>query len=526
MNRWGEQVARRDGDGVPFLVYEPRPQTLHEVLVEGLRWSGREHLVQGDVRLTFAETASAATAAAGRLSAMGVRPGDRVLLLGFNSVPWVTAFWGVLEAGAVLVLGNAWWSPDEVGHAIEVTSPAVVLASPGLRDRVRGDVPVLALDELPLQQAERSLVDLPAPSYPTGEDDPAVILFTSGSTGLPKGATLSHRACIALQHALLHQTRRLPHQVGDDHPRDVNLQTGPLFHIGGVQGLLRSWLLGATIVLTRGRFDPVEVVDLIEAERVQRWGGVTTMVSRVLDLPGVEDRDLTSLRSLTMGGSPVSPDLVARTQQAFPNAERGVSQIYGMSETGGTLTLASSRDMSARPGTAGRPLPVVELRIDNADADGIGEILARSPAQMNGYWGLPNDEIMDADGWIRTGDLGRLDDDGYLYVTGRSKDVIIRGGENVAAPHVEEELLRLDGVREVAVMGLPDPELGEVVAAVVVVDRDRSPTDLAMALQGKLARFEVPTRWWVRNQELPVNAAGKVDKPELRRQFPPDTEEA
>jgi acyl-CoA synthetase (AMP-forming)/AMP-acid ligase II len=333
---------------------------------------------------------------------------------------------------------------------------------------------------------------------------------------------LPHRSVIALQHMLLHVTRQLPHTLDDGSPREVALQTGPLFHIGGVQALVRQLLLGGALVFPQGRFDPVEVLDLIESEGVHRWGGVPTMVSRVLNEASIEGRDLSTMRAISLGGSPVAPELVTRIKARFPNVERGVSQVYGLSEGGGTLTAASGRDLVERPGTVGRALPLVELRIDRADGKGTGEVLARTPTQMLGYWGQASDGAIDDDGWVHTGDLGHLDDDGYLFITGRVKDLIIRGGENIAAPHVENALLRHAEVRDVAVCGRPDPDLGEIVAAAVVVDATSPVTvaELRAFAAEHLAYFEIPTAWWLRTEPLPANDVGKVQKRALLASWP------
>jgi long-chain acyl-CoA synthetase len=307
-----------------------------------------------------------------------------------------------------------------------------------------------------------------------------------------------------------------------DSPGEVALQTGPLFHIGGVQALVRQLLLGGTLVFPRGRFDPTEVLDLMESEGVHRWGGVPTMVGRVLNDPTIEGRDLSTVRAISLGGSPVPPELVTRIKARFPSVERGVSQVYGLSEGGGTLTAASGRDLVERPGTAGRPLPLVELRIDRPDEKGTGEVVARTPTQMLGYWGQAPEGTIDDDGWVHTGDLGHLDDDGYLFITGRLKDLIIRGGENIAAPHVENVLLRHPDIRDVAVCGRPDTDLGEIVAAAIVLDPASAVTaaELRSFAAEHLAYFEVPTSWWLRTDPLPSNDVGKVNKRRLRADWP------
>jgi long-chain acyl-CoA synthetase len=246
------------------------------------------------------------------------------------------------------------------------------------------------------------------------------------------------------------------------------------------------------------------------------------MVTRVLEHPDILRRNVQSLRSVSLGGSPVPLGLLDRIRTAFPNTRAGVGKIYGLTEAGGTLTSASGRDLMERPGTVGRPLPLTEIRIGSPNSDGLGEILARSPTQMDGYWGAPDYGVIDANGWIHTGDLGHLDADGYLYVTGRSKEVIIRGGENIASAHVEEQLLQHPDILECAVLGLPSDDLGEEVAAVVVL-RDASAIDahaLATFLRERLAYFEIPSHWWIRDSRLPWNSTGKVDKRQLAAEWP------
>jgi acyl-CoA synthetase (AMP-forming)/AMP-acid ligase II len=515
---WGTATARRE-QGIPFLMYEPRRTDAVQLLDDVRQWGERVHLVRGPQRMTFTELLDLVPRVAGVLGDHGVGPGHRVMLLAFNSVEWIVGFWATLASGAVVVKANAWWSEAELRHALGVVDVGLVLADPRSAKLVPPGVPVLELEDMVGRAEGRP----PRPAPPAAdEDDPAVILFTSGTSGPPKGAVLPHRSVIALQHMLLHVTRSLPHTLGEDHPREVSLQTGPLFHVGGLQSLVRQLLLGGTLVFPAGRFDPGECLDLIESEGVHRWGGVPTMISRVLSDPSIESRDLSSVRSISLGGSPVPVELVSRIKARFPNVERGVSQVYGLSEGGGTLTAASGRDIVERPGTAGRALPLVELRIDRPDEKGTGEVLARTPTQMLGYWGQTAENPIDEDGWVHTGDLGHLDDDGYLFITGRMKDLIIRGGENIAAPHVENVLLRHPGIQEVAVCGRPDPDLGEIVAAAVVLAPGSPVTvaELRTFAAEHLAYFEVPTSWWLRSDPLPSNDVGKIQKRQLLAVWP------
>jgi long-chain acyl-CoA synthetase len=282
-------------------------------------------------------------------------------------------------------------------------------------------------------------------------------------------------------------------------------------------------LTGGTLVFLEGRFDAAEVLATIERERVRVWGGVPTMLTRVLDHPDRPKRDLSSLATITIAGTYVPMDLIERVRVELPSARRSAGTIYGMTEAGGTLTSVAGAAMEERPGTVGRTLPTVELRIAEPDDEGIGEIQAMSPALMDGYWNDTSEFPFTDDGWLRTGDLGRFDHEGFLFVLGRSKDVIIRGGENIACPNVEQALASHPAVAEAAVVGLPDPDLGEVVGAAIVLRDDATVTaaELAEHVAARLAYFEVPSRWWFRD-ELPANATGKVLKRLIAVDWPAD----
>ena len=517
---WGTEVARGGGP-VPFLVYEQRRRRITELLDDAARWADRDHLVQGGRRVTFAAMTVAADRVAGHLSARGLGPGDRLLLLAANSPDWVISLWAGLLLGAVVAPGNRWWSTEEIAHAIELTAPAVIVADtemarllPAGTGMGNGPAVVPVADILAAQSAP----PLPIPERPMGgEDEPALIIFTAGTTGLAKAAVLAHRSVIANLQNLLVVSKRLPHQLGGDRPPEVILQSGPLFHIGGIQSLLLALLGGNTMVFLEGRFDSGQVLDLIERERVSIWGAVPTMAIRVLEDPTLPGRDLSAVRSISLGGSPVTPELSDRLRAVFPAVRRGVSTVYGMTEAGGTVAAASGALMAEHPQTAGRPMPVVEMRIDKPGETGTGEIVVRTPSQMLGYWGEGEGAagIIDADGWLHTGDLGRIDD-GLLYVTGRAKDVIIRGGENIAASHVEEVLHQHPAVAAVAVLGLPDADLGEIVGAIVQLRAAATAAELTAFAAARLGRFEVPARWRLQEAPLPMTNAGKIAKHELR----------
>jgi long-chain acyl-CoA synthetase len=529
---WGSEVAEEDVLGHPCLNFTRRRRQLSDLLIDSRRFANRDYLVQGERRVSFAENEVAVHRVASTLHERGIGLGDRVLLFGANSIEWVTAFWAILEVGGTIVLGNAWWSKAELAHALDTVQPKVVLADEARAARLPDDRQRLEFDELAAAAARPSRESgWNARRAPVQEDDPAIVLFTSGTTGLPKGAVLSHRGIIATLQGLLVITRRLPLSDGPLPSESRSLLSIPLFHIGGLQQIVTPMLGGGTLVFTEGRFDAAGITALIEREQIAVWSTVPTMVSRVIDhLESVGHPGLPSVRTVGLGGSPVGMQLRTRVPHWFPNAGRGLSVTYGLSEGGGVLVTGAGRQLLDRPGAVGRPLPTVTIRIAEADEAGCGEIVVRCPSVMLGYFGADPtgpDNPITADRWLHTGDIGRIDDDGYVYVTDRSKDIVIRGGENIATPHVENRLLEHPDVREVAVFGLPHPELGEELAAVVVLsDTATSTEDLARFAGEALAYFEVPSRWWIHDGALPQNATGKIVKRLLREQWPRSAAEA
>lgn len=521
---WGTEVVPGEYAGHRGLVYDTAPTCIPEAIAGTSRWDHRDFVVQGERRITHGELKAALPQAAAALTGRGVQPGDRVLILSYNSPEFMLAACAAWWMGAVGVYANRWWSEHELAHAVDLTKPVLALSD---GDAVPG-VETLHLGEL------RALLDAPddfkaaVDHHPSDPDDPAIVLFTSGSSGAPKGVTLSHRSVVANQHNLLRRSRRLPQQLPDDAPQQVGLVCTPLFHVGGMSNILNNLITGGRIVLTRGRFDPGEILHLIEAERVGSWGGVPTMATRVLEHPDFESFDLSSLRSFPLGGAPLTPALLERLAKRLPQLQkRGLANTWGMTETGGFMTVAGNTDLRDRPGTVGRPYPNVELGIAEPDAKGTGEVLVRAPSVMLGYVGL-DDGTIDEDGWLHTGDLGHLDEDGYLYLDGRSKDIVIRGGENIACAHVEQALLGHPAVVEAAVFGIPDEDLGEELVAAVVhragqaVDAE----ELRQHCRSQLAYFEVPAQWSVGDQPLPTLAGEKVDKKTVRARYLAEAEGA
>jgi long-chain acyl-CoA synthetase len=521
-DHWGSDVVRREGDPA-FLIYARRRHQVSYLLDDSIRWADRTHIVQGDRRSTVRDVQAAVGAVARRLIELGVQPGDRVALLSPNSPEWVVTFWAVLRIGAIATAWNGWWSEDEVGRAYTEVEPTLILVD----DKRAAFLPAVGAAAALHVEAVRAVIDgsagstLPEPvARDEGEDAAAVIIYTAGTTGFPKPVVLSHRALLANLQNLLVTSGRLPGSERKVFDAGVSLQTGPLFHMGGVQGILLAMVNGNTMVFLEGRYRSDIVLDIIERERVSWWGAIPTMVSRLLDDPSLSGRDLSCVRAISMGGAPIAPALLERVREAFPSAKRGLSTIYGMTETGGTVASASGALMVEHPDTSGRPVPVAEIKIDTAVEGGRGEVLVRTPGQMTGYWGRASNDVIDDEGFVHTGDEGRLAD-GLLYITGRVKDIIIRGGENIAPAHVEGRLLEHPEVAAVAVFGVPDEDLGEVVASVVQVRSGAgvSADDLRDFLSGRIAAYSVPSVWRIGEDELPLTEAGKVNKKVLSATF-------
>ncbi|KQX19629.1 MULTISPECIES: class I adenylate-forming enzyme family protein [unclassified Sphingomonas] len=515
--------------GAPCRVFSSRHRHVTGLFSDARRFPDRPYLVQGSRTISFADHERLVRAAATLLRRHGVEKKSPVLLLGANCIEWVVAYWAILAAGGVVVLGNAWWSEDEVRHAVTTTDPVLVVGDGARLARLPDGRRVLAFDALAELGSDDSGDQRFDDSKPVQEDDPAVVVFTSGTTGLPKGAVLSHRAIISTLQALLDRTRRLPDADRPPPAPSSSLLSLPMFHVGGLQQIITPMVTGGSIVFSEGRFDPERIVAQIAEQEIRVWSAVPTMVTRVIDyLEQSGLPPLSGLRTLGLGGAPVSQELRERVLTWFPSVTRNLAVTYGLSEACGVVATGVGEEVRLRPGSVGRPLATSTISIADPDEAGIGEILIRSPSLMLGYWcradGADSLAAWDpgpigSGRWLATGDIGRLDGDGFLFVTDRSKDIVIRGGENIATPHVEGRLSAHPAVAEVAVLGLPHPSLGEELAAVVVlhsgqkVDRD----ELKAFAHQTLAHFEVPSQWWFHPGPLPQNATGKVLKRALKQ---------
>ena len=497
-----------------------------------------EAVVAGDERLTFAELDAWSDRVAKALIGRGIVKGDRVGIAMRNCPGWIVTYMGALKAGAVATLINGWWQTEELAHALALTEPKLVIADAPRAARIaalEGDYALLTLPiEEHLEGALAPLLeggDADAVLPEVGPDDDATILFTSGSTGEAKGAVSTHRAVTT---GIYSYTTNLVTLLGlleangtppPNPPR--TLVNVPLFHVTGeVPVLLNSFAVGRGMVLM-AKWDAVEALRLIEKEKITYFVGVPTMSLELMNHPDHDKYDTSTLTDLAAGGAPRPVAHVERLQQAFPNAQPALG--YGLTETNAVGCGNFWTNYAAKPASTGRAQkPFVELAILGASDAHLpsgerGEIAIRSAANITGYWRNPEATAaaFTADGYLKTGDIGYLDEDGYLFIVDRKKDIIIRGGENISAAEVEAAVYACDGVSEAAVFGVPDERLGEVPVAIVYMraESDLDDDTLRAFLFTKLAAYKVPSVIHFSRDSLPRLGTGKIDRVALKQQY-------
>jgi long-chain acyl-CoA synthetase len=461
---------------------------LVEILIDSARRRGGEAAVRdGDALTSYRELDAASARFAGLLRERGLEPGDRVGLMLPNAVEFPIAYYGTLRAGGVVVPMNTMFKEREVDY---------VLSDSGAR--------LLCAEGTELLADWPGADPLAEPVERAGEDT-AVILYTSGTTGRPKGAELTH----ASLRRNLEEVARV-HRLSE---ATVTLGALPLFHSFGQTCSLNATLHAGGCVTLIPRFDARRVLEVIEAHGVTLMQGVPTMYAALLADPEHERFDVSSLDHCVSGGAAMPVELMRAFEDAFGCP---VLEGYGLSETS---PVASTHRLGERrkPGSIGRPIDGVEMAIVD-ERDGIGEIVIRGHNLMKGYWNRPDAtaETVDPDGWFHTGDLGRVDEDGYFYVVDRKKHMIIRGGYNVYPREIEEVLYEHRAVREAAVLGVPHPELGEEVAAAVALHAGATatPEELREFVRDRLAAYKYPRHVWIVD-ELPKGPTGKILKREI-----------
>ncbi len=534
--------------GVPVRVFAQAPPTMRTVWELTAGNGDAPYLVYEDEHLSYAEVGAAVRSLADHLHFLGIGSGDRVAVAMRNYPEWVISYWATISVGAALVGMNAWWTTPEMEYGLRDASPKLLIvdserlerAAPvldGLREEM--SLPVIAVrhdGDLPGDASHWADVVRPeeAPeALPVADidpDDDATIFYTSGTTGFPKGAQLTHRGSV---HNLLHcvfmgqvAAAGAARATGQAPPAlagpPVIMAPTPLFHVTACNCLLHpATLAGGTLVLTY-KWDAERALELIEREKVNTFSGVPTMARELLTHPDWERRDTSSLVGLGGGGAAVQPDLVAKIGESLRGG--GPNTGYGLTETHGIVTANGGAYFLAKPESAGPVCPTIDARIVDDDgvaqpAGAVGALQVRGPVVIKGYLNKPEataEAIVD--GWFDTGDIARLDDDGWVYIVDRKKDMVLRGGENIYCSEVEAAIYTHEAVVEVAVFAVPDERLGEEVGAAVVT-REGAGLDeegLLAFLAERIARHKIPAHVWFLTEGLPRNANGKFVKRELK----------
>jgi fatty-acyl-CoA synthase len=478
----------------------------------------RAALVHGDRSLTYAQVHDRATRLAHALRARGVRPGDRVAYLGPNHPTFLETLFAAAAVGAVFVPLNTRLAAPEVAYMLDDSGSSVLVWAPELADVVDalGDRPTLRVRIALGDGYEQLLADAPTDHVdePVRPDDTCMIMYTSGTTGFPKGAMLTHGNltwnCVNFM---------IDVDVASD---EVTLVSAPMFHTAALnQTALPTFLKGGTAVLV-SKFDPDDAFDLIATHRITMMFGVPAMFQQIARSPRWPDADLSSLRNLQCGGAPV-PEALIRTYQA-----RGLTfvQGYGMTEAAPGVLFLRAEESVRKIGSAGTPCFFTDVRVAGPDGDevgagGRGEVVVQGPNVMKGYWQRADDTArVLRDGWFHSGDVATADDEGFLYIVDRVKDMIISGGENIYPAEVEKMLYEHPAVAECAVVGVPDEQWGEVGRAVVVLREGAvaGPDEILAFLDGRLARYKIPKSVVVVDSLL-RNATGKLQRNRIKESY-------
>ncbi len=520
--------------GESMQVFRTRPGSVRDILRESALHGEKEYIVQGDLRISYADHVQRVAAIArGLAETHGIERGDRVALLAANGAEWVMTWWAVASLGGILVAFNGLWTADEIAYATGHSEPKLLIGDRKRLARIEGldlGVPTLEIESEFAALAEAQ-AGAELPDQTIDEDDPCLILYTSGTTGRPKGAVVSHRALVGFARTqALHGLERfmiaarsgtMSAEAGEA-PSPCSLVTVPLFHLSGLYAAVIMMLSqGAKTVYRDARFDPEDVMRIMEKEKVTIWSALGSSGATVINHPSRERYDLSTLRNIGFGGAPTSPDLQRRMREAFPNAAGNLGLGYGLSESGGMGTSIGGGELETRPTSVG--LPSVGHRIEIRDDDNkplpageYGEIHIHSPYLMLGYWRNPEAtaETIKPGQWLATGDIGCLDEEGYLFINSRARDMILRSGENIYPVEIEHRLDAHPSVGECAVVGVDHEELGQAVKAIVVPAPGAAadPEELANWARETLAAYKVPSEWEIRPDPLPRNAAGKVLK--------------
>ena len=496
-----------------------------------------EAIVAGEERLTFADLDLWSEKLAHALVSRGIRKGDRVSIAMRNCPAWVVSYMAIAKAGGIAALLNGWWQPHEMKHALDMVEPKLIIADAPRAKRIEGVCGTCSLVSLPIEQhLEQALAplldgaDAEAELPDIGPEDDATILFTSGSTGESKGALSTHRAVTTGVYAYATGLIVLLGIMTEENRAPATKRTlinVPLFHVTGeVPVMLNSFVISRTMVMM-AKWDAGEALRLIDKEGITYFVGVPTMSMELMNHPDRDKYDLSSLTDIAAGGAPRPVSHVERLSEEFPKAQPALG--YGLTETNAVGCSNFWGNYAAKPDSTGRAQkPFVELAILGAGDTHLpsgerGEIAIKSAANIKCYWEDPEatKAAFTADGYIRTGDIGYVDEDGYLFIVDRKKDIIIRGGENIACAEVEAEIYACPAVAEACVFGIPDDRLGEVPVAIVYREEgsDLTEEELRAFLEPRISAFKIPARFTFADEPLPKLGTGKIDRVAIKAQY-------
>jgi long-chain acyl-CoA synthetase len=528
----GRIVISRDEEGRAFVAnFPPTLPSLFRTFP--MLYPDTEALVSGDERLTYPDLNQWSERLARALAARGIKKGDRVAIAMRNCPSWIICYMAALKAGAVATLLNGWWQSDEMEFAIKLTDPALVIADPGRAERIAnvcGEAPLVRLDiDQRLETALDPLLSSGEADLPeVAPEDNATLLFTSGSTGGAKAALSTHRAVTTGVYAYatgLMVLKAILESEGRPPPPPRTLLSVPLFHVTGeVPVLLNSFVIGRGMVLMT-KWDAGEALRLIEKEKITYFVGVPTMSLELMTHPDREKYDLSSLTDIAAGGAPRPISHVERLRETFDQAQPALG--YGLTETNAVGCGNFWSNYAEKPGSTGRPQrPFVDLAILDEDGTHLpagerGEVGIKSAANFTCYLNDPESTkaAFTGDGYVRTGDIGYVDEDGYLFIVDRKKEIIIRGGENISSAEVEAACYDHPQVAEAAVFGAPDERLGEVPVAVIHPSGDLDEETLRDFLEKRIAAFKVPAHFVFSSEPLPRLGTGKIDRIELKSRY-------
>ncbi len=542
--------------GVRLKVYKNAPPTIPAILeAAATQFGDRTYLVYENERVTFRALHKAVQALAAALhDTFGVRKGDRVAIIMRNYPQWPLGFFAALQLGAIATPMNSWWTPDELQYGLSFAGVKVAIVDAQILERIQplfphlpdlrhvivarspdpdwADPRVSSLETIVGHASDwERLPDVVVPTTTLGPEDHATIMYTSGTTGKPKGALATHRAVISNMFNSMTCQARMYLRRGEAVPAPdpdairATLLAVPFFHATGAFAILIPSALRGDKIVSMFKWDAGQALPIIEAEKVTSVGGVPAIAWQLLEHPDRDKYDLSSIAVISYGGAPSAPELVATIKKRFPEAAPGNG--WGMTETCATATLNIGEDYVNRPSSAGAPPGAVEIKVCNAEGETlppgeIGELWCKSPSNCVLYWNRPDATAETfRDGWVVTGDIARIDDEGFLYLVDRAKDMLIRGGENIYCIEVENALYDHPAVMDAAVVGIPHKVLGEEVGAVVQLKPGKVATEgeLRAHVAGQLAGFKVPVEIQFLTEPLPRNANGKIMKADLRQRF-------